>query len=726
MSKSVLLALTLPLGMLAGCTSNGPDYLEFKYPIMTLGQASMEFGSAEWGGSVERTILLGNEGGMTMGVGAVYIGERGPDDLGEDSPYTVAYDIEGIECAGEVDDVEADTDAEASAKGVDLDTGGPVDTDIEEPDEEVLEGALFLLEPGCQIPLTVTYTPTAQGDAYDALIVESVGTVLTEAEEDEGQYLPDFTEDKVHTRQVVYLHGESEFQQGALVVRPRSYDFGFVHPDAADEESPARIQIANVGDGDVTVLGISDSCDPAIFDVVPTFGADLVLEGGDTTLVEVSFTPADTDAEFCALTVYTNDPANPEVSVTIRGNSGDDPQNVPPTVFVRSPENGYRYSTIRPLTLELNIFDENQPATSLVCKVKSLLTEASVANCAASDDSGHVFVEIPADDLEPGVDTLTITVTDGSDTSAYASVSVVINSDYPADDDDGDGYGVASEPADCDDANILSYPAAAEVFDGEDNDCDGDIDEGTEGADDDADGFSEADGDCNDYTDEVFPLAPEQGDGMDNDCDGIVDEGTDLSDDDGDGYAEVNGDCEDDNVAINPTAVEVCDGDDNDCDGLYDSADGCASTDSVPVIVGNTIRMEQSACHELEVITMDVTVFDADQDTITFDWSLDEGSGGTIDNRYAQVVNYTAPEIAGDKAGSGKKFNIYAVIFDEDANQDWAFGKISVWDENTEIYDPFTKAIINTSGGCSSTGGGPTGALMLAGAALALAFRRRE
>ena len=35
-------------------------------------------------------------------------------------------------------------------------------------------------------------------------------------------------------------------------------------------------------------------------------------------------------------------------------------------------------------------------------------------------------------------------------------------------------------------------------------------------------------------------------DGTDNDCDGEVDEGTDAYDDDGDGFTEVAGDCDDD------------------------------------------------------------------------------------------------------------------------------------------------------------------------------------
>jgi uncharacterized protein (TIGR03382 family) len=735
MSKSVLLALSLPLGLLVGCKANEPTFEEIPYPVMTLGQASLEYGEAAWGGSVERTVLLSNEGGMPMGVESIIIGDA---DAGTSS-FTVAYDPCAIECPEA-----AAGDTAAAAKSIDVDTGEApgTDTGTTDPGTDTAGGtcgggddtALFVLDPGCHVPVTVTYTPVSQGEAYDALVVTSVGLALTAEEEDEGVDLPAYKEDPIRTQQVVYLHGESNYAQGAVIVRPRSFDFGYVHPDAADAEAPARIQIGNVGDGDVTIIGaeLSSSCDEASFVLERRFEDNFVLGGDATTLAEVTFTPTDTNPAICQLLVYTDDPANPEVDVTLTGNSGTDPENVPPSVYVRWPENGYRYNTIRPLTLELNIFDVNQPAGSLVCRVKSaVIQNATVADCAADDASGHVYVEVPAENLEPGTDTLLISVTDGSQTTSYASVSILINGDYPEDDDDGDGFGVNGDAeglnADCDDANILTYPSAAEVFDLADNDCDGTIDEGTEGFDDDGDGVTEADGDCNDYSNDAFPGAPERGDGLDNDCDGVADETTGLYDDDGDGYAEVNNDCNDNDATVNPSATEICDGVDNDCDGLRDSADGCAETEAPAVLAGNIIRMEQSACLEGEVITMDVLVYDPDADTITFTWSTDDPTVQSFDNPAAPVVNFTCPEIAGDSANSGRNENIYVVIADDDGT-DWAFGRIAVWDENTELYEPYTKVIPPdpNASGCSTTGGTPVGALLAFGAMLGLAVRRRD
>jgi uncharacterized protein (TIGR03382 family) len=65
-------------------------------------------------------------------------------------------------------------------------------------------------------------------------------------------------------------------------------------------------------------------------------------------------------------------------------------------------------------------------------------------------------------------------------------------------------------------------------------------------------------------------------------------------------------------------------------------------------------------------------------------------------------------------------------VSDEDSNQDWAFGKIAVWDSNTELYDPYKRAIVQEeSTGCSTSGTGVAGGLAL-GAIVSLLARRRR
>lgn len=86
-------------------------------------------------------------------------------------------------------------------------------------------------------------------------------------------------------------------------------------------------------------------------------------------------------------------------------------------------------------------------------------------------------------------------------------------------DADGDGW---FYPEDCNDGNDQVNPDAQEVFDGEDNDCDGLIDLDDPSIDYDQDGFSAAE-DCNDEDANTYPGAFEWPDGIDNDCDGAVD-----------------------------------------------------------------------------------------------------------------------------------------------------------------------------------------------------------
>ena len=202
-------------------------------------------------------------------------------------------------------------------------------------------------------------------------------------------------------------------------------------------------------------------------------------------------------------------------------------------------------------------------------------------------------------------------------------------------DEDADGYGstaatlssceqpsgYAAESTDCDDGNAAINPAADELCDGLDNDCDTLIDE--EDATDaptwylDADGDSYGDPasttfacqmpggyaaegtDCADNDASRNPSATEVCDELDNDCDGLVDDEDDsldtssanpwYADADSDGWGDSSGelwacdmpsgyladhsDCDDGDASINPSGTEICDGLDNDCDGTTDESD---------------------------------------------------------------------------------------------------------------------------------------------------------
>jgi hypothetical protein len=189
-------------------------------------------------------------------------------------------------------------------------------------------------------------------------------------------------------------------------------------------------------------------------------------------------------------------------------------------------------------------------------------------------------------------------------------------------DADGDGFGNAavsatacSAPAgyvgnatDCNDAAAAVHPGAAEVCNGVDDNCDGQIDEGVKTTyyrDADGDGYGSATvtlaacslpagyvttgTDCNDGAASVHPGATEVCNGVDDNCNGQVDEGvktTYYRDADGDGYGSATvttqacslpagyvttgTDCDDSKLSVHPGAAEQCNGIDDNCNGTVD------------------------------------------------------------------------------------------------------------------------------------------------------------
>ncbi len=256
---------------------------------------------------------------------------------------------------------------------------------------------------------------------------------------------------------------------------------------------------------------------------------------------------------------------------------------------------------------------------------------------ACSVPAGHVSASGDCDDADAG------TNPDGTD---LCGDGIDQDCSGTADDDggpytwyrdaDSDGWGDVLEttsgvdcaapvgyvptPGDCNDALADFHPGAAETCDGNDQDCDGLVDDGDPDvvgaqawyADVDADGFGDAgadqlacsappghvadDTDCDDGAAGAYPGAQETCNATDDDCDGSVDEGATpdgtwfWDDVDGDGFGgptfrkrcvapgptwvTVGGDCDDDDSLRSPGTLEVCgDAVDDDCDG---DAPGCA------------------------------------------------------------------------------------------------------------------------------------------------------
>ena len=199
-------------------------------------------------------------------------------------------------------------------------------------------------------------------------------------------------------------------------------------------------------------------------------------------------------------------------------------------------------------------------------------------------------------------------------------------------DADGDGWGNAAatldscdpgsgwvaEAGDCDDGNSSINPAASELCNDVDDDCDGEVDEDLEATwyqDADGDGHGdpavstfdcdpgagwvEEGSDCDDANSDIHPDATEACNGYDDDCDAMVDDddspvtgtSTWYGDGDGDGYGDDSltaqacdqpsgyaaqaGDCDDSDAAYNPGASETdcTDPADYNCDGSTGYAD---------------------------------------------------------------------------------------------------------------------------------------------------------
>jgi len=137
---------------------------------------------------------------------------------------------------------------------------------------------------------------------------------------------------------------------------------------------------------------------------------------------------------------------------------------------------------------------------------------------------------------------------------------------------DGDGFGDVTQPieacrpeglgqvatvaGDCDDLLATVHPAAPEVCDGIDNDCDGHIDPA---------GLSFTDADFDGFGDPAAPLIAET-------CAALPGAPNDAAD---------ATDCDDVLFAIRPDAAEQCNGVDDDCDGLIDEDGACPSCDHV-------------------------------------------------------------------------------------------------------------------------------------------------
>ncbi len=296
-----------------------------------------------------------------------------------------------------------------------------------------------------------------------------------------------------------------------------------------------------------------------------------------------------------AMTYSPTDEGYHRGTVTITHKGLDSPVTVDVRAHAILPE-----ATLWPLGLDFGPVEVGDFNTkSLTLKNQSdlelVITEANFSNTVfnlgmavpltvTGNNELVIPVEFHPENANPAQGSLTLRAGDVALPQVALRGNDCENGSPAAYDQDGDGYTTCG--GDCDDDDLDIRPGGVEVADGADQDCDGDIDEGTEVYDDDGDCYCEVGpcvgsislacvtidpDDCNDGAVDVNPgMAPEVdlSNGIDDDCDGIVDQGT--TDTDFDGYSPDGGDCDDNDPNVFPGAPELPDFADNDCDGFTD------------------------------------------------------------------------------------------------------------------------------------------------------------
>ena len=245
---------------------------------------------------------------------------------------------------------------------------------------------------------------------------------------------------------------------------------------------------------------------------------------------------------------------------------------------------------------------------------------AGTATNACAQPSGYVAANIDCNNTNAAVNPAATEICNSIDDNCDGLIDEGLTfTNYYAD-TDGDGYGAGTatnacaQPAgyvtnssDCNNSNAAVNPAATEICNSIDDDCDTQIDEGVQinyYADTDGDGYGAGTAtlactaptgfvttstDCNNTNPAVNPAAMEICNSIDDDCDTQIDEGLTFTnyyaDADGDGfgagtatnacaqptgYVTNSSDCNNSNSAVNPAATEICNSIDDDCDTQID------------------------------------------------------------------------------------------------------------------------------------------------------------
>jgi hypothetical protein len=173
--------------------------------------------------------------------------------------------------------------------------------------------APLTIAPGANTTLTVTYTPVNAGTDAGSLTITS--------------------NDPAHPSVTLAVTGTGTVTPPAapaIKLNPASLDLGTV--DVGSTASRTT-QIQNTGTADLNVTSIALCAGmPTEFSWSP--GTPLTVAAGGSTTLTVSFNPVDADAHTGCLTIASNDPAAPSVTLAVSaaGNLPPPPPNPQPTI----------------------------------------------------------------------------------------------------------------------------------------------------------------------------------------------------------------------------------------------------------------------------------------------------------------------------------------------------------------------------------------------------------
>lgn len=299
-------------------------------------------------------------------------------------------------------------------------------------DFEVLSFPTEPIGAGDSAELWVRYTPDYEGQDYATL------RLTTDIEDD-----PETAE----------ADGEVEARLSAFGVLPRiglEPELLYYSGVAAGTTQTKTFTVASQGSGRLVIRHMELQDADGVFTLTPPAeytGEPAVIENGFSVSFDVTFAPQDDGEHLAEVVIETNDPEDGIVSVDLRGNAVDNPdENVCPVVQVLSPDNGQYILSSSPTLLRGVVIDPDDAMSDLDCSWfanGSRLASATVDGSGNVEDSanlpiGEVEVKLRCIDLEvcAGDDSTEVEVVDAQEPLRYTITGGDSIFDYLLVDDD--------------------------------------------------------------------------------------------------------------------------------------------------------------------------------------------------------------------------------------------------------------------------------------------------